>query len=113
MNEHVIPPIHPGRILKEEFLEPLEMSAGKLALAIGVPSQRIYDIVAGKRSISLDTALRLATFFDMSHEFFLGLQTMYEFHVAQDEGLVERIAREVRPLRTVVSEMDTIASAGE
>ncbi|MFW5488986.1 MAG: HigA family addiction module antitoxin [Desulfovibrio sp.] len=98
MNERVIAPIHPGRILKEEFLEPLEVSPGQLAIAMGVPSQRIYDVVAGKRGITLDTALRLAKFFGTSHQMWLGLQAEYEFQKAQDEGLVDRVAQEVRPL---------------
>ncbi len=98
MEERVISPIHPGRFIKEEFLEPLDMSAGKLAIELGVPGQRIYDLVAGKRGITLDTALRLARFFGMSREYWLGLQDVYEYHLAQDEGLVERIEREVRPL---------------
>ncbi len=98
MAERIIAPIHPGRILKEEFLKPLNISPGQLAIAVGVPNQRLYDVVAGKRGITLDTALRLAKFFGTSHQLWLGLQAEYELQKAQDEGLVDRIEREVRPM---------------
>lgn len=97
MGKRDIKPIHPGRILKEEFLAPLDMSPGKLALAVGAPAQRFYDIVAGKRGITLDSALRLARYFGTSRQFWLGLQEEYEFQLADDDGLVERISREIRP----------------
>jgi addiction module HigA family antidote len=69
---------HPGEILLEEFLKPLEMSQTKLAKAIGVPPRRINEIVLGKRAITADTDLRLARYFKMSEGFFLGLQNDYE-----------------------------------
>lgn len=95
-----IPPIHPGEILKEEFLEPMGVTPNHLAVRIGVPSQRIYEILAGKRALSLDTALRLAAFFGTSWELWTGLQDQYEMQVAEDQGLLERIRTEVRPLET-------------
>jgi antitoxin HigA-1 len=69
---------HPGRILRQEFLIPMQLSAGRLAHAIGVPPRRINEIVLGKRAITADTDLRLAHYFKMSDGFFLGLQTDYE-----------------------------------
>lgn len=98
MTEKIMSPVHPGEILIEDFLKPLNVSPNKLAVSIGVAPQRIYEIVAGKRAITLDTALRLATFFGTSHEMWLGLQADYEFQTAEDEGLVERITAQVRPL---------------
>jgi addiction module HigA family antidote len=69
---------HPGEILIEEFLEPMNLSQTKLARAIGVPPRRINEIVLGKRAITADTDLRLARYFKMSEGFFLGLQSDYE-----------------------------------
>ena len=91
-----LPPVHPGEILLEEFLKPLGLSQNRLALSIGVPARRINEIVLGKRGISADTALRLARYFNMSPQFWLGLQMDYELDVATDK-LAHRIAREVRP----------------
>lgn len=88
-------PIHPGEVLLEEFLKPMGISQNKLALSIGVPARRINEIVLGKRRISADTALRLGRYFDMSAEFWLGLQSQYDLDVTADE-LGERLDREVR-----------------
>lgn len=96
MRETKTDPIHPGEILIEEFLNPLGLSQNRLALAIGVPSRRINEIVLGKRRITADTALRLARFFDMSAQFWLGLQMDYDLDVAEDE-LGEQLVQEVRP----------------
>lgn len=78
-------PIHPGEILFEEFLKPLGLSQNKLALDIRVPPRRINEIVLGKRKISVDTAMRLARYFNMSPEFWLGLQMDFDLDVAEDE----------------------------
>lgn len=93
-----IPPIHPGEILREEFLEPMGITPNQLAVRLGVPSQRVYEILAGKRAITLDTALRLAAFFGTSWEMWTGLQDLHEMQKAEDEGLVQRIKTEVVPL---------------
>lgn len=77
------PPIHPGEILKEEFMEPMEISQYRLAKDIGVPAMRISKIVRGERGISADTALRLARYFGMSVEFWTGIQTHYEIEQAK------------------------------
>jgi antitoxin HigA-1 len=89
-------PIHPGVILEEEFLKPLGLSAYALAKGIGVPRNRITGIVRGERAITADTALRLARFFDMSPEFWLGLQMDYDLEATR--ALIgNRLEREVTP----------------
>jgi addiction module HigA family antidote len=88
-------PVHPGEVLSEEFLKPMNLSQNRLALSIGVPARRINEIVLGKRSISADTALRLARFFGVSPEFWLGLQAQYDLDVTA-EALGERLEQEVR-----------------
>lgn len=82
--EEKIPPIHPGEILMEEFLEPLGVSQNRLAVSVGVPPRRINEIVHGKRAITADTALRLGQFFGMSAQFWMNLQTHYDLEVAQE-----------------------------
>lgn len=77
--------LHPGEILLEEFLKPMELSQNKLAIAIRVPARRINEIVLGKRRITANTALRLAKYFDMSPQFWLGLQMDYDLDIAQDK----------------------------
>jgi len=74
----LLPNPHPGEILLEEFLKPMELSQTALARALGVPPRRINEIVLGKRAVTADTDLRLARYFKMSDGFFLGLQTDYE-----------------------------------
>ena len=88
-------PVHPGEVLAEEFLKPMNLSQNRLALNIGVPARRINEIVLGKRSISADTALRLARFFGNSPEFWLGLQAQYDLDVTA-EALGDRLEREVK-----------------
>ncbi len=77
-------PIHPGEVLLEEFLNPFEISQNKLAMAISVSPRRINEIVLKKRSITADTALRLAKFFGNSPQFWLGLQTDYDLDVTKE-----------------------------
>ncbi len=89
-------PIHPGEVLLEEFLKPMNLSQNRVALAMGVPPRRINEIVLGKRSITADTALRLGRYFGMSPQFWLGLQMDYDLDVASDM-LAQRLEREVRP----------------
>jgi addiction module HigA family antidote len=89
-------PVHPGEILLKEFIEPLGLSQNRLALALGVPARRINEIVLGKRGITADTALRLARYFKMSPQFWLGLQMDYELDVAEDM-LGGRLEKEVTP----------------
>ena len=95
MDERELRPVHPGEVLLEEFLKPMRLSQNRLALDIGVHPRRINEIVLGKRSITADTALRLARYFGMSPQFWLGLQKDYDLDVAA-EALGERLEREVK-----------------
>ena len=90
-------PIHPGEVLLEEFIKPMNLSQNRLAIDIGVDARRINEIVLGKRSVTANTALRLARFFGNSPQFWLGLQTQYDLDVAEDY-IGKRLDREVRPL---------------
>jgi addiction module HigA family antidote len=100
MTEGKLRPVHPGEVLLEEFLEPMGLSQNRLALSIGVSPRRINEIVLGKRSITADTALRLARYFDMSPQFWLGLQMDYDLDVTE-EAVAERLKQEVRPYAAV------------
>ena len=91
------PPIHPGEILREDFLKPMRISQYQLAKDIGVPPMRISKIVRGERGISAETALRLARYFGTSVEFWTGIQTHYEVEVAK-MALSDRIEKEVKVL---------------
>lgn len=97
MPSALVPPIHPGEILKEEFLEPLGLSQYRVAVDISVPPRRINEIVHGKRSISADTALRLARYFGTTDRFWLNLQTHYDLELQRDR-LGKRLETEVRVL---------------
>ena len=90
-------PIHPGEILREDFMVPLDLSMNKLALDLHVPVTRIAEIVHERRSITPDTALRLARYFNTSARFWLNAQATYDLEVAQDE-LQRIIERDVHPL---------------
>ncbi len=89
-------PIHPGEILREEFLLPLNMSVNALALALRVPATRLHEIVKERRAITPDTALRLARYFGGEAQFWLNLQTAYDLRLAQQNTL-PAIQREVLP----------------
>jgi addiction module HigA family antidote len=93
-----IAPVHPGEILREEFLDPLGITPYRLAKDIGVPLTRIAAILAGARAITADTALRLGRFFGMSAEFWLGLQQHYDLGTAR-AALKRRLDHEVKPRR--------------
>ncbi len=92
-----IAPIHPGEILLEEFLKPLDISQYRLAKDISVPPRRINEIVHGKRSITADTALRLSRYFGLSDRFWLNLQARYDLELEKDK-LEGRIETEVKVL---------------
>ena len=93
-----ITPIHPGEVLMEEFLEPLQVSQNRLAVAIGVPPRRINEIVHGKRRISADTALRLGRYFATDPQFWINLQARYDLEVEED-ALGDSLDS-IQPLRT-------------
>lgn len=101
MSSKKMTPLHPGEILLEEFLKPMNLSQNKLALDIRVPARRINEIVHGKRRITADTALRLAKYFKMSPQFWLGLQMDYDLDVAEDH-LADRIENEVQEYQSAV-----------
>jgi len=91
-----LPPIHPGEILREDFMKPLGISMNRLALELRVPVTRIGDIVHGRRGVTPDTALRLGRYFNTSARFWMNAQSSYDLEVAQD--LLQRIIeRDVRP----------------
>jgi antitoxin HigA-1 len=98
MNAQKLPPIHPGEILLEEYLKPMEISQYRLAKEISVSARRINEIVHGKRAISADTALRLARFFGTTELFWVNLQTRYDMEVEKDR-LSDRLEREVSIFR--------------
>ena len=91
-------PIHPGEIIKEEYLEPLGMSVSALAIALRVPAPRINDVVRQKRGVSIDTALRLARYFNTTAQFWMNLQISYDLKIASQS--MTKIEAEVIPLQT-------------
>jgi antitoxin HigA-1 len=97
MNEDKLMPIHPGEVLLEEFLKPMNLSQNQMALALRVPARRINEIVHGKRRVTADTALRLGRYFEMSPRFWLGLQMDYDLDVAND-ATGDRLNQEVAVL---------------
>jgi addiction module HigA family antidote len=97
MSNKKIPPLHPGEVLLEEFLKPMNISQNQLGRDLGVSPRRINEIIHGKRSITADTALRLARYFGNSPQFWLGLQMDYDLDVDTDR-LSRRINKEVKKL---------------
>ena len=97
MKTNKLPPIHPGEILREEFMKPLGLSQNALARALKVPPRRINEIVMEKRSITADTALRLARFFGTSAEMWTGLQADYDLRLVRYEK-AQAIERDIEPL---------------
>ena len=93
-----MPPIHPGEVLMEEYLEPLGITQHRLAIAIGVPPRRINEIVHGKRRITADTGLRMARYFGTSERFWMNLQGRYDLEVERDR-LVDTLD-EITPLKS-------------
>ena len=90
-------PIHPGEIIREEYLAPLQMTPHALAIALHVPAPRINDIVRERRAISPDTALRLARYFDTTAQFWLNLQSSFDLKQTEAEA-GRKIAEEIRPM---------------
>lgn len=94
--KHRLPPIHPGEMLREEFLVPMCLSANALAIAIGVPATRVGEIVNERRGITADTALRLGRYFHMTPEFWINLQSHYDLECARDSA-EKKIRQSVKP----------------
>jgi addiction module HigA family antidote len=95
--ETIMDPVHPGEILMEEFLQPLELSQYQLAKELSVPARRINEIVHGERRITADTALRLARFFGTSERFWMNLQARYDLEVERDR--LGATLDDIRPMR--------------
>ena len=93
--KNMLEPVHPGKLLLKEFLDPMGISQRELARGIAVPPRRVNEIVLGKRGISADTALRLGRYFGMSAGFWINLQKRYEIDIAIDTA-GDRIEREVK-----------------
>lgn len=98
MSKRKFPPVHPGVVLSEDFLKPMEITQYRLAKGIAVPPRRINEIVQGKRAITADTALRLGRFFGMEAQFWMNLQSHYDLEVARD-AIAGRLDREVEVLK--------------
>ena len=96
-------PIHPGEVLREEFMRPLGLSVNRLALELRVPVTRMAEIVHRRRSVTSDTALRLGRLFRTTPEFWLNLQTRYDLEIARDRQ-EKKVEREVHPLSALVSD---------
>lgn len=94
-------PIHPGEIIKEEYLEPLGMSVSALAVALRIPASRINDVVRQKRGVSIDTALRLSIYFNTTAQFWMNLQISYDLKIARQN--MAKIEDEIIPLQTVTA----------
>ena len=95
---HKLAPVHPGEVLFEEFLKPMEITQYRLAKDLSVPPRRINEIVQGKRAISADTALRLSRYFGTSERFWSNLQSRYDLELEKDR-LGKRLLKDVRVLR--------------
>ena len=94
MNKREFSPVHPGEILLEDFLKPMNLSQYAIARSLGVPPRRINEIVHGKRAITADTALRLARFFNMEAQFWMNLQSRYDLEITK-EKLSDTLEKEV------------------
>jgi addiction module HigA family antidote len=92
-----LPPVHPGEILREDFMKPAGLTVNKLALEFHVAARRIGEIVHGRRRITAETALRLARYFNTNAEFWLNLQTCYDLEVTRRSGEVSEIERQAHP----------------
>ncbi|MDD4274194.1 MAG: HigA family addiction module antitoxin [Desulfobacter postgatei] len=101
MNMNNMRAIHPGEIIKEEYLEPLNMSANALAVALRVPAPRINDVIRQKRGISIDTALRLARYFNTTPQFWMNLQISYDLKMAKQN--MTKIEDEIIPLQAITA----------
>jgi antitoxin HigA-1 len=98
----LLPPVHPGEILREDFMVPMKLSMNRLALDLRVPVTRIAEIVHERRGITPDTALRLARYFSTTPRFWMNLQAAYDLDVAQDE-LADEVEKDVRPCASLTA----------
>jgi antitoxin HigA-1 len=103
MKKQLQAPVHPGEILREDFMRPLGLSVNKVALDLRVPATRIGEIVHGRRRVTADTALRLARYFNTNPEFWLNLQNFFDLEEAKRSGAASKIARHVEPQAKLAS----------
>jgi len=96
-SEKLQPPVHPGEILREDFMKPLALSINRLALELHVPATRVGEIVNERRRITADTALRLARYFNTNPEFWLNLQNYFDLESIRRSGAASDIARRIQP----------------
>jgi addiction module HigA family antidote len=101
--QELLAPVHPGEILREDFMRPLGLSVNKLALELHVPATRIGEIVHERRRITAETALRLARYFKTNAEFWLNLQNFYDLEQIRRSGKVSEIERQVQPVSAEVA----------
>src|SRR5271157_2883149 len=99
----LMPPVHPGEILREDFMKPLSLTVNRLALELHVPATRIGEIVHERRRITADTALRLARYFKTNPEFWLNLQNFFDLENERRSGTLSEIERHVHPAEIAVS----------
>jgi addiction module HigA family antidote len=97
----LVAPVHPGEILREDFMKPLGLSVNKLALELHVPATRIGEIVHERRRVTAETALRLGRYFHTNAEFWLNLQNFYDLEISRRSGKASEIERQVQPSATV------------
>ena len=110
MKRDKIPPLHPGTILYDEFLQPLKLSQNQIARDIGVSPRRINEIIHGKRAVTADTALRLSLYFGNSAQFWMGLQMDFDLDTAEDKSL-EKLKAEVN--HSIADTLQAISQNGE
>lgn len=101
--EKLMPPVHPGEILREDFMKPLGLTINRLALDLRVPATRVGEIVHERRRITAETALRLARYFGTNAEFWLNLQNFYDLEVSRRSGRASEIERQVHPAEELAS----------
>jgi len=100
-SKKLMSPVHPGEILREDFMKPLGLSVNKLALELHVPATRVGEIVHGRRRVTAETALRLGRYFRTDAEFWLNLQNFYDIEVSRRAGKISEIERQVCPLAAI------------
>jgi antitoxin HigA-1 len=102
-SEGLMPPVHPGEVLLEDFMKPLGLTVNRLALELHVPATRIGEIVHERRRITAETALRLARYFNTNAEFWMNLQNFFDLEVTRRSGKISEIERQVHPTAALVS----------
>jgi addiction module HigA family antidote len=101
--DNLLPPVHPGEVLREDFMRPLGLTINRLALELHVPATRIGEIVHERRRVTADTALRLARYFRTNAEFWLNLQNFFDLEVEKRSGVASEIESRVRPAVSLVT----------